>query len=104
MAKGIFSFIIQKHLVVSLIFLAILTDIIFFLESSDFVIFGILGVYVGCVWFAKIKSNITFLFCLLFLLLMYGMFLFTETSVHTEKAAVWFFLFFVVGIFQKFKE
>lgn len=95
------------------ILLLILVDILFFTLSSDIRIFGILLIYILSVVFLKLKSNVSFVFSLVFLLLGYFSFIFSDVTYFanpgpnipfSEKAAVWTFLFIVIGIIQKWKE
>lgn len=94
----------NKPVVLTLIFLAIIADIIFISGSSDLRIFGILGLYVAAISFYKLKSRLTFLLSLVLLGVMFVEFLFTRTSESTEKAAVWLVLFLFIGIIQQWRE
>lgn len=94
----------NKKLIVSILILLISIDIFYAPESSDYVIFSILIFYGIFVKITKIKSNTTFLLCLGLLFAMFFNYLFTSTSVATEKAAVWLVLFLAVGIFQQWQE
>lgn len=99
------SFLTKRYsAIISIIFLFITADIFFLPDSFDLIIFGVLGLYGGILWFFKLKSKLTFIFCIIFLILMFCLFIFTGTSKSTEKAAVWFFLFFAVGLVQQFIE
>lgn len=95
---------INKPVIVTVIFLAVFADAIFISGNSDVRIFGIMGLYVLAAFFYKLKSKLTFLFCLALLGIMYIQFLFTGASQTTEKAAVWLYLFLAIGIIQKFRE
>lgn len=94
----------NKITVLSIIFFAIISDIIFFTQSSDIIFFGMLGLYLITVFIYKLKSKLTFLFCLVLLSVMYLQFIFTGTSLTTEKTAVWLFLFTAMGILQQLRE
>lgn len=103
--KKITSFLKEnKKIVLALLAVFIFVDIFFVKTSSDMVIFGILLVYGIFVKMFQIKSRRTFLLCLALLAAMFINFLFTGTSVSTEKAAVWLVLFMVLGIFQQWRE
>lgn len=94
----------NKKIVLSLLTVSIFVDIFFVKTSLDIVIFSILLLYGIFVKMFKIKSRRTFLLCLALLVVMFINFLFTGTSVSTEKAAVWLILFMALGIFQQWKE
>lgn len=87
-----------------LIAVFIFVDFFFIKVSSDIVIFGILLLYGIFVKMFQIKSRRTFLLCLGLLIAMFINFLFTGTSIPTEKAAVWLVLFMALGIFQQWRE
>ncbi|MBI3576836.1 hypothetical protein HY086_02220 [Candidatus Gottesmanbacteria bacterium] len=93
-----------RQVVLTLIVLLIAADVIFPKESSDIRIFGILGIYIAGILIYKLNSNYTFFMGLLSLFLMYILFLITGTSSSTEKAAVWLFFFFGIGMIQRLKE
>ncbi len=104
-SKKTISFLKEnKKLIVSILILVIAIDIFYVPESSDYVIFSILIFYGIFVKITKIKSNATFLLCLGLLFAMFFNYLFTSTSVATEKAAVWLVLFLAIGIFQQWRE
>lgn len=94
----------NKKIVLALLTVSIFVDIFFVKTSSDIVIFGILLLYGVFIKMFQIKSRRTFLLCLALLAAMFIDFLFTGTSVSTEKAAVWLILFMAVGIFQQWRE
>lgn len=94
----------NKKVVIIALILILGIDIFFIPQSSDFVIFGILLLYVIFTKMFHMKSKATFLLCLGLLFCMYINFLLTGTSVATEKAAVWLVLFFALGIFQQWRE
>ena len=94
----------NKKIIIIALILIIGIDIFFVSQSSDFVTFGILLVYIVVSSMFVLKSKTTFLFCLGLLFAMFFNYLFTSTSVATEKAAVWLVLFLAVGIFQQWRE
>lgn len=94
----------NKLLALEALFLAIIADILFITGASDFYFFGSVGVYIAAIRFYKLTSKLTFIWCLVLLGLMYIKFLFTGPSASTEKAAVYLVLFWVVGIFQQWRE
>ncbi len=102
---GIRSLFLQhKQVILTTVILTVLADIVFIKESSDFRIFGLLTIYIACIFFYKLTSKFTFMSSLVILMSMYLEFIFTGTSANTEKAAVWIFFFLAVGIVQQFKE
>lgn len=94
----------RRAVVLSFIFIAVIINSIFFESNSDTIFFGLLGFYIGVVFFYKLRSKLTFLFCLTLLIIMFIEYLVTGTSLRTEKTAVWFFLFMATGIVQQWKE
>jgi len=103
--KKITSFLKEnKKIVLVLLAVSIFVDIFFVKTSSDIVIFGILLVYGIFIKMFQIKSRRTFLLCLGLLAAMFINFLFTGTSIPTEKAAVWLVLFMALGIFQQWRD
>lgn len=105
MKKTLKSFLQEnKKTVLTLFVLGILEDIFFRLTSSDLLTFSSLLLYILFVMLYKLKSSFTFLLCLVLLVVVSIDYVFTGASVSTEKAAVWFILFFVVGVVQQWKE
>lgn len=94
----------NKKIVLALLVVSIFVDIFFVKTSSDIVIFGILLLYGIFIKMFQIKSRRTFFLCLALLVAMFINFLFTGTSIPTEKAAVWLVLFMALGIFQQWRE
>lgn len=106
--KGVASFSVflreQRPTILNLVIFAIIADIVFFSTNLDVRLFTILSLYIGCVFFYKLRSTFTFAISLLLLGIMFVTLLITGTSVMTEKAAVWIFFFILVGIIQQTKE
>lgn len=94
----------QKTTILNLMVFGIIADIVFVPTNSDVRLFTIFFLYVGCILFFKLKSKLTFALSLLFVCIMFISFIFTGTSVATEKAAVWIFFFVLTGIIQQLKE
>lgn len=94
----------NKKVALFLVITVIFVDTFFINRSSDFIIFGTLLIYGIFIKIFQIKSRFTFLLCLGLLGAMFINYLFTETSVATEKAAVWLVLFMALGIFQQWRE
>lgn len=103
--KKIVSFLKEnKRTVLSFFIAGIVADILFFKKSSDYFTFGILLLYLFFMKIFQIKSKSTFLLCLALLIMMFVSYLFTGTSVLTEKAAVWLILFLIIGVIQQWRE
>ncbi|RJQ38247.1 hypothetical protein C4559_02120 [Candidatus Microgenomates bacterium] len=94
----------QKQVILTLIFSAFIIDTIFVPKSSDFIVFGLLVLYILSIWIYKLKSRVSIIFCFIFISIMYLSFLISGSSDRTEKAAVWLFFFFLINIVQQFKE
>lgn len=90
--------------ILSIIFFIVIINALFFESSSDLEFFGLLGVYIGVVLLYKVSSKLTFIFCVVLLIIMYIQYMILGSFGKTEKTAVWLFLFFACGIFQKWKE
>ena len=86
------------------VFVAIIFNSIFIESSSDVVFFGVVGLYIGAVFFYKLYSKLTFLFCFALLVVIFSEYIFTGASLKTEKTSVWFFLFLTIGIIQQWRE
>lgn len=87
----------------SIIILFILGDILLFAVKTDLIIFFVLGLYYYCVKKYKLASDQTFTMCLIILFFMFIEYFFSGTSIATEKAAVWLFVFLLVGSIQGIK-
>lgn len=94
----------NKEVILTIILLTIPADIFLMKGSSDFRIFGILGLYIASILFYRLRSRLTFSFSLVLLGGMFVSFIFNGTSESTEKAAVWLFFFLLTGIIQQLKE
>lgn len=90
-----------KKIIFLILILGIFYDSFFILVSYDLITFGILIFYGILVKLLNVKSKSTFLLCLLLLVVMFGSYLYSGTSIATEKAAVWLFLFMAMGVFQE---
>lgn len=82
----------------------ILADIFFIPGSSDLRIFSILILYWLTTKIHNLKSQFTFYVDLGLLILTYIEYILSGPSAETEKAAVWFVLFLLIGIIAKWKE
>ena len=91
----------NKRAALSTFWLIILGDIVFSEIQSDLLVFGILGLYIFVIFLFKLRSKSTFFSCFFILGTLFIEFVFTSTSIHTEKAAVWLFLFVAIGIIQE---
>lgn len=90
-----------KSSMLTAIMLIIIADIFFSNTKSDVVVFGILGLYLFSINLYKLKAKTTFLICVFILAAFSILFILTNTSDSTEKAAVWLFLFLSTGIMQE---
>lgn len=90
-----------KSSMLTAIVLIVMGDVFFSNTKSDVVIFGVLGLYLFSINFYKLESKITFLICFFILAAFSVSFIFSNTSDHAEKAAVWLFLFLLTGIIQE---
>lgn len=93
-----------KNAILLAILVAIFGDVFYIAKSSDRIIFSILIIYIACINVLNVKSKFTFFLCMFLLILMFVSYLFSGTSVATEKAAVWLILFLGVGIIQQWRE
>jgi len=93
-----------KTVILTTIFLSVIADIVFIVGGSDFMIYGILILYIVSILFYRLSSRTTFRLSLILLGVMFLEFIFSGTSQKTEKAAVWIFFFLAVGIIQQFRE
>lgn len=89
---------------ISIALIAVLIDIFFLAGQSDIKYFGILAIYGFIYWITKFGSIITFLFCIFLLIVLCVYYLLFGTVDATEKIAVWFVLFFAIGVIQKWRE
>ncbi len=101
----------QKPRYILLIYLFILGDVFFFPVSSDFRIFGLLGIYIFLIRRYHWKSVNTFVLTLMIFLLTYILYVFTDPAAFhqplvpaAERLAVWAYLFLIVGVVQKWRE
>ncbi len=90
--------------ILSIFFLFVLSGIFTSFADSDLKIFSALIFYILCILIYRLKSRLTFIFCLVILLIMYVEFILSPASVQAEKAGVWFVLFLLIGIIQQWKE
>lgn len=95
------------------IILLILGDVFFFQKSSDWRTFPILIFYIILIIRFKIRANTTFFICLFLFVLIYIQYIFSSPAIFEsqypvlaagEKFAVWFYLFLIVGVIQKWRE
>lgn len=90
-----------KSSMLTAIMLVIIANIFFSNIKSDIFIFGVLGLYLFSIIFYKLKAKTAFSICLFILAAFSISFILSNTSDHTEKAAVWLFLFLFTGIIQE---
>lgn len=98
------ALLLYKQVILTILVFAVFGDIVFLKTQSDFVLFGLLIVYCGCLFIYKLTSIVTFRFSLFVLTVMSLSFITTSTSVITERAAVWLFFLILTGVVQQIKE
>lgn len=91
----------NKSAVLTALWMVTIGYIVLFEIQSDIIILGILGPYIISIFFYRLKSTVSFVFCFFILAFMSIEFIFTGVSKHTEKAAVLLFLFKAIGILQQ---
>lgn len=86
------------------VFLLSMGDILWVSLQSDITLFSILAFYIVGIRFFSYSSNTTFLIALGMLSITYFSYLISGPSVSTERAAVWVFFYFTIGIVQRWRE
>lgn len=103
--KRITDFLEQNRGAVIVALMSILLIDTFFVKlSSDAITFGVLLSYIALSRVYRWTSRITYLICIGLLIAMFISFIFSYTSIATEKLAVWLFLFLLIGIIKAWKE
>lgn len=92
----------HKSAVLIALLIGVMVDVVGIAFKSDLIIFGLLGLYILAIRIYKLPSKIAFFICFFILTLLLFEFIATGASLHTEKAAVWLFLFMGIGIVQEF--
>lgn len=87
-----------------LLFIFVLINILSSSMASDRKYFGVLLIYLIIMRIANLKSYVTFIFLLIILFIMSFRYFIAGPDEIAEKAAVWFVLFFAVGLVQKWRE
>ena len=98
----LFFFKKYRSVVVVLLFVAIITDILFVGFKSDLIAFTILGLYLAFSKLYRLSSKRTFAFCFVYIGIIFFGFLIDPSSLAIEKAAIWLFLLIGAGILQEF--
>ncbi len=91
-------------LLLTVVVMGIVADIFWLPGSSDLRIFSILMLYWLAIRVHNLKSQFTLYVALGLLILTFIEYLLSGPSAETEKAAVWFVLFLLIGIITKWKE
>lgn len=94
----------NKTVVLSLLISFIFVDSLFIRATSDLVLFGVFFFYLVLIKKFQLPSKLTFLLCLSYLIVLGINFALTQGSGVAEKLSVWFFLFMLIGIWQRLKE
>lgn len=97
---------IHRNQLVYLTFVSIfiLSEVLLFQFSSDFRLFLFLGVYWYIAKTAKLSRTRVFQLCIILLVSMAIGYLTRGATSTTERLAVWFVLFFALGIFTQWRE
>lgn len=77
----------------------ILLDVFVFKQTSDLVVLFLTGLWVLTVRLCKFENKVSIAGSLIFLTICPFLLIFEKQPV-AEKAAVWFYVFLIVGIFQ----
>lgn len=72
--------------------------------QSDVRYYSTIILYITLVGILRVNSLITFLNILLLIPIMSFKYFIDGPDMFTEEVAIWFVLFFIVGIFQKWRE
>jgi len=87
------------------LFAVVIFDIFLIPVTSDVFFFGVIGLYVLLIFIAnKIKSSLTLRFTMLLLIIMFIRYVLFGPDGVTEEIAVWFVLFLLIGVIQKWRE
>jgi hypothetical protein len=104
MIKKIGSFLDKyRFLILILSGISILFDIFFLKFTSDFLIFFLTGLWVLVVKLYKFEGRVSVAVALGFLVLCPFLLIFKKEAI-AEKAAIWAYMFLVVGVIQMFIE
>lgn len=93
-----------RLVVLTVLFLNMLADILFFVDASDIRVYGLTALYIVAIFLYRLKSTATFRLALVLTGVMFLEFVFTRTSERIERAAIWLFFFLMIGIIQQFRE
>lgn len=103
--KNLSTFLCEnKRTILSIFALLIIVESLIKKSTLDVILFGGLCLYGIFIKIFQIKSNVTFLLCIVFLIMMSLDYLLTSASISTEKIAVWFILFLAIGVIQQWRE
>lgn len=91
----------NKPVAITVISLIIIEYVSLVETESDLITLEILGLYILVVYFYRLKSKVTFLFCFFILFLLGIEFVITGTSINTEKSALFLYFFLAIGILQE---
>jgi len=89
-----------KQLVLFICAIGILMDIFIFKLTSDFLIFFLTALWVLTVKFYKFEGRVSVAVALGFLILCPFLLIFKKEAI-AEKAAIWTYMFLVVGVIQE---
>lgn len=97
---------IHANQIAFLVFVAmsLIAEVYIFSFSVDIRLFGALLLYWWLSRIGKLASARVFQLCLVLLMAMFVSYLFGGTSSSTERLAVWFVLFFAMGVIRQWRE
>lgn len=94
----------NRRLIIVVFTLFIIFDSVIISTRTDITLFSFLALYVLGISLLKITSKATFFISLFCAVIMSLAYIVSGTSVITEKASVWLYLFLIVGIVQLWRE
>lgn len=97
------EFVLSKNAVFFLGITGILLDVFVFDFTSDFVILLLTGLWIWSIWLYKFEGRISAGVALIFLLICPFLLILRKESI-AEKAAIWAYMFLLVGVGQMFIE
>jgi len=93
----------KKHLILLVSVIGILLDVFVFKFTSDLVILILTGLWIGAVVGWRLEGRFSILGALIFLTMCPSLLIFKQEAV-AEKAAIWAYMFLVVGVVQQLIE
>lgn len=97
------SLVHYKHFLLGACTLGIFIDIFLFTPTADLVILFLTGLWVLTVWLYKFEGRVSIAGALVFLAMCPFLLIFKKELI-AEKAAIWTYMFLVIGVAQEFIE